>query len=162
MTNDEVAPRRDYEEALRSLGLVFDELQLQDVMLLERDTGFLATALGPSDQLISDEPHKSWRYVESDYAEDQIAAASIRGAAQRGTRHRANRNELAFRLIGRFVNAEHGSRVLIIDQGDGFLVRTLVDAASDMPHRFVTISSGDLERLHDEALASRGGPGGVR
>ena len=135
MTNDEATPRRDYEEALRSLGLVFDELQLQDVMLLERDTGFLVTALGPAEELLSDEPQKRWRYVESEYA---------------------------FRLIGRFVNGERGSRVLIIDQGDGFIVRTLVEAATDMPHRFVTITSGDLERLQQEALASRGGPGGVR
>lgn len=162
MTNDEAAPRRDYEEALRSLGLVFDDLQLQDVMLLERDTGFVVTALGPAEQLLTDKPHKRWRYVEYTYAEDQIAAASMRGAGQRGSRHRANRNELAFRLIGRFVNSENGSHVLIIDQGDGFLLRMLVDADADMPHRYVTISSGDLERLQDEALASRGGPGGVR
>ena len=162
MTDDEATPRRDYEEALRSLGLVFDELQLQDVMLLERETGFLVTALGPSDQLLADEPHKRWRFVEYEYDEHQVTAASMRGAAQRGTRHRANRNELAFRLIGRFVNSERGSRVLVIDQGDGFMVRTLVDAATDLPHRFVTISSSDLERLHEEALASRGGPGVVR
>ena len=162
MTEEEATPRRDYEEALRSLGLVFDELQLQDVMLLERDTGFLVTALGPAEQLLADEPQKRWRYVEYEYDEHQVTAASMRGASHRGTRHRADRNEHAFRLIGRFVNSERGSRVLIIDQGDGFIVRTLVDAAADMPHRFVTISSGDLERLQEEALASRGGPGGVR
>jgi hypothetical protein len=55
-----------------------------------------------------------------------------------------------------------GSRILIIDQGDGFLLRMLVAADKDVPHRFVTISSGDLGRMHEEALAARGGPGGVR
>ena len=162
MADPSTTPRRDYEEALRSLGLVFDEQQLQDVMLLERDPGFLVTALKQAEPLISDEPQRRYQFVECTYTDDEIVAASMRGAANRGTRHRADRNELAFRLIGRFVNAESGSRVLIVDQGDGFLLRMLVEADADMPHRFVTIDSAALERLHEEAINARGGPGGVR
>lgn len=122
----------------------------------------MVTALAPGDDPLADEPQARFRFVEEEFSDDDVVAASERGAAQRGTRHRADRNELAFRLIGRYVNAEAGSRILIIDQGDGFLLRMLVDADKDMPHRFVTISSGDLERMHEEALAARGGPGGVR
>ncbi len=140
---------------------MFDEEQLQDVMLLEREGGFLITGLAPAEALITDDPQSRYRFVEETISDDEVVAASARGAAQRGSRHRADRNELAFRLIGRFVNAESGSRVLIVDQGDGFLLRMLVDPDADMPHRFVTISSGDLERLHEEALAARGGPGRI-
>jgi hypothetical protein len=162
ISQETVRPRRDYEEALRSLGLLFDDEQLQDVMLLERDTGFLVTALAPAEGPLADDPQSRYRFAEEQLSDDDIVAASVRGASQRGTRHRANRNELAFRLIGRYVNAEAGSRILIVDQGDSFLLRMLVDADADMPHRFVTISSGDLERMHEEALAARGGPGGIR
>ena len=162
MAMEGAAPRRDYEEALRSLGLAFDDDKLQDVMVLERDAGFLVTGLGRSAALLADAPQDRYRFVEHTYADDDIVQASMRGASHRGSRHRADRNELAFRLIGRYVNAEQGSRVLILDQGDGFLLRMLIDADSDMPHRFVTITSGDLERMHEEALAARGGPGGVR
>jgi len=131
-------------------------------MLLERQSGFLVTALGQTEALLTDDLRARYRFVELDYSDDDIVAASLHGAAQRGSRHRADRNELAFRLMGRFVNAESGSHILIVDQGDSFLLRMLVDADSDMPHRFGTITSADLERLHDEALAARGGPGGVR
>ncbi len=131
-------------------------------MLLERQDGFLVTGLGQTEALLTDDPQARYRFVEFTYSDDDIVAASMRGAAQRGSRHRADRNELAFRLIGRFVNAESGSYLLIVNQGDSFVVRMLVDADSDMPHRFVTITSADLERMHEEALAARGGPGGVR
>ena len=162
MAMEGAAPRRDYEEALRSLGFAFDDDKLQDVMILERDAGFLVSGLVQAEALLSDEPQNRYRFVEETYSDDDIVRASMHGASRRGTRHRADRNELAFRLIGRFVNAERGSRVLILDQGDGFLLRMLVEADTDMPLRFVTISSGDLERMHEEALAARGGPGGVR
>jgi hypothetical protein len=155
-------PKRDYEEALRSIGLIFDDEKLQDVMLLERPSGFLVTGLGQAESLISDDPQARYRFVETTYSDDEVVAASMRGAGRRGSRHRADRNELAFRLIGRYVNAKSGSHVLIVDQGDGFFLRMLVDADADMPHRFATITSGDLERMHDEALAARGGPGGIK
>ncbi len=161
MAIEGAAPRRDYEEALRSLGLVFDHQQLQDVMLLERDGGFLATALGQAEQLLPDEPQKRYRFVETTYPDDEIVAASMRGAERRGSRHRADRNELAFRLIGRYVNEHSGSRILVVDQGDGFLLRMLVDADADMPHRFLTITSQDLEEMHEAAKAARGGPGRI-
>ena len=141
---------------------MFDDEQLQDVMRLEREGGFLVTALAPGTDPLADDPRQRYRFVDESFTDDQVVAASEQGASRRGTRHRADRNELAFRLIGRFVNAESGIRVLIVDQGDGFLLRMLVGADKDMPHRFVTISSGDLERMHQEALAARGGPGGVR
>lgn len=156
------APRRDYEETLRSLGLILDEENLQDVLLLERGSVFLATALRQAQTLISDEPGLRYDFMEGAFGDEDVVAASARGAEYRGSRHRADRNEHAFRLIGRYVNAERGSRILIVDQGDSFLLRMLVDADGDMPHRFVTISSTELRRLHEQALAARGGPGGVR
>ena len=38
-------PHRDYEESLRSLGGLFDEQRLEDILLVERESGFLMTGL---------------------------------------------------------------------------------------------------------------------
>jgi hypothetical protein len=154
MSIDRAVPGRDYEEALRSLGRLFDEQRLEDVLLVERGSGFLVTALRRSPGLVDDASHK-FEYFESDYTDDAVVSASMAGAERRGTTHRADRNEEAMRLIGRHVNERNGRRILIVDQGDGFIVRMLVEADADMPHRFDTITSGELERLREHAIGAR-------
>ena len=148
--------QRDYEEELRALGLALDDDQLHDVLLLEREEGFLVTALRQNDTLGSAETGDRYRYAEALITDGEIQAASKQGAARRGSRHRADRNEAALRLVGRYVATESGSRILVLDRGDSFLLRMLVDPDSDMPHRFVTISSSDLEQMRAEAVKARG------
>lgn len=155
---DHAVPNRDYEEALRSLGSVFDEQRLEDVMLVERTSGFLVTGLRRSGLLLVDEPQSRYEFVESTYADDAIVAASVQGAKRRGSSHRADRNEEALRLIGRQVNERGGSRVLVVDQGDGFVLRMLMAADKDTPHRFDTITSGQLERMRELAIEARRSP----
>jgi hypothetical protein len=148
--------RLDYEEVFRSLARLFDEQRLEDVLLLERDTGFLVTGLERGElPAAAAEPDHRFTYVERMYDHQQIAEASKLGKQQRGTGHRANRNEDAFRLLGRHVNQEGGSHVLILDQGDHFVVRMLVSATADMPHRFVAVGTLQLEQIRESALAER-------
>jgi hypothetical protein len=162
MPTDRAVPGRDYEEALRSLGRLFDEQRLEDVLVVERDAGFLVTGLRRSPALV-EEPGSRFEYFDAEYRDEDVIAASMAGAQRRGTSHRADRNEEAFRLIGRHVNERAGTRILIVDQGDGFLVRMLVAADADMPHRFDSITSGELERLREHAIsARRAAAGGVR
>ena len=150
------APQRDYEEALRSLGSLFDEQRLDDILLLERDSGFLMSGLRRVHRpLETDVPLTRFQYVEAVYTDDLVIAASAQGAARRGTGHRANRNEAALRLIGRYVNERGGARICVIDRGDSFLVRMFLEAKEDMPHRFETITSGHLDRMRQVALESR-------
>ena len=140
MPTEQDMPVRDYEEALRSLGRLFDEQRLEDVFVMERRAGFLVTGLRRTPGLTED---------------DAVVAASMAGAGQRGSAHRADRNEEALRLIGRHVNERDGSRILLVDQGDGFALRMLMDADADMPHRFDTITSGELESMRAQAIGSR-------
>ena len=156
MPTDHAVPSRDYEEALRSLGRLFDEQRLEDVLLVERSSGFLMTGLrraqGPG---LDEEPQRRYEYVEASYPDRQVAAASAQGAERRGSRHRADRNEDALRLIGRHVNERGGSRVLVVDQGDGFVVRMLMAADTDMPHHFETVTSAQLEGMREMAVEAR-------
>ena len=154
----EDTPRRDYEEAFRSLGRRFDEQGLEDVLLVERESGFLATGLRRAgSRLLPADPQDRYEYTESAIADADILAASVQGAKRRGTRHRADRNELSLRLIGRHVNEARGSRVVVIDQGHRFLLRMLMRADTDMPHRFATITTEELERMREVALSARKG-----
>lgn len=93
--------------------------------------------------------------MEATYSDDAIVAASVQGAQRRGSGHRADRNEEALRLIGRHINERGGSRILVVDQGDSFVLRMLVSAESDMPHRFDTITSGQFERMREMAVEAR-------
>ena len=156
MPTDQAVPSRDDEEALRSLGRLFDDQRLEDVLLLERGSGFLMTGLrratAPGG---AEEPRRRYAYVESDYADDEVVAASVEGTKRRGSKHRADRNEEGLRLIGRHVNERGGRRVLVVDQGDAFAVRMLVEADSDTPHHFETVTSIELERMRETAVGSR-------
>jgi len=149
------APRRDYEEALRSLGLIFDEGNLSDVLVVELSSGFGVTALEPDGDALDASSQRRYRPIETHFSDEAIAKASSAGSGHRGTRHRADRNEEAFRLIGRYINGAGGSSVLLVDQGDAFLVRMLVEGEDDMPHRFVTLSSHDLDGLRQLAQKAR-------
>ena len=156
MPTDHAIPSRDYEETLRSLGRLFDEQALEDVLIVERADGFLVTGLMRAPQLVlTDEPRGRFEYVESVYAFGDIEAASVEGVQRRGSGHRADRNEGALRLIGRHVNERQGSHIVVIDQGDGFVLRMLIEADADMPHRFDTIKSDELERMRERAMEAR-------
>jgi hypothetical protein len=154
MPSEQDMPMRDYEEALRSLGRLFDEQRVEDILVMERRAGFLVTGLRGTPGL-AEEPGQRYEYIERDNPDDAVVAASMAGAGQRGTAHRADRNEEGLRLIGRYVNERDGSRVLLVDQGDGFALRMLMDADDDMPHRFDTITSGELESMRAQAIAFR-------
>ena len=154
MPIDQSVPSRDYEEALRSLGRLFDERGLEDVLLVERAAGFLVTGLRRASGLV-DDPGRRFEYVDTDYPDEEVVAASTAGAQRRGTGHRADRNEQGLRLIGRHINERAGSRIVVLDQGDAFIVRMLVEAETDLPVRFDTITSGELERLREHAIGGR-------
>lgn len=146
-------PRRDYEEALRSLGRVFDDQRLEDVLLVERESGFLMTGLRQAETRLT--PRRRYEYRESTYPDSEIEEASARGIARRGSGLEAGRNEQALRLIGRHANEEEGSRIVVIDQGGDFLLRMLITADTELPHRFATITVDALERMAEAALAAR-------
>lgn len=158
MPTEHAAPSRDYEEALRSLGRLCDEQRLDDVLLVERGSGFLVTGLRRAGAPgLGEEPRHRYDYFESEYAQDEVVAASIEGAQRRGTSHRADRNEEGLRLIGRHVNKRSGSRLLVVDQGEGFMVRMLMGAERDMPHHFASVTSAQLRQMREIAVGSRRG-----
>ncbi len=149
-------PRRDYEEALRSLGRVFDEQQLKDLLLVERESGFLVTGLRASKlRVTGDGPPARYEYAEHTYDDSEVANASAHGITHRGSGEEAQRNEKALRLIGRRVNEADGARVVVIDHSGDFMVRMLLEADAETPNRFTTSSIEHLELMAEASRAAR-------
>jgi hypothetical protein len=155
-------PRRDYEEALRSLGRLLDDQHVEDILVMELADGFMATGLRPTEGASSGELtdvgiRRSYVHGEVMYADPEIDVASKQGQELRGTGREAGRYEQALRLIGRKVNADEGGLVLVVDQGDAFMLRMIAMGARDLPYRYATFRTGELDQIRDEALAARTG-----
>ena len=91
------------------------------------------------------------------YVDPDVDAASKQGQTFRGTGREAGRYEQALRLIGRKVNADQGALVLVVDQGDAFMLRMITKGARDLPYRYATFRTAELERIRTEAHAARTG-----
>jgi hypothetical protein len=155
-------PHRDYEEALRSLGRLLDDQNLEDILVMELADGFMTTGLRATDVSVdSDETdvgtRRSYEHAEAMFLDPDVDAASKQGQTLRGTGREAGRYEQALRLIGRKVNAEEGALVLVVDQGDVYLLRMISKGSRDLPYRYATFRTAEFDRIRDEAFAARTG-----
>jgi hypothetical protein len=155
-------PRRDYEEALRSLGRLLDDDRLEDILVMELAEGFMVTGLRPTEQLAQDtatgaDRPRSYEHGEAMFFDPDVDAASKQGQTFRGTGREAGRYEQALRLIGRQVNTDQGALVLVMDQGDSFMLRMVTKSARDLPYRYAAFRTGELDRIRDQAHAARTG-----
>jgi hypothetical protein len=98
-----------------------------------------------------------YEHGEKMFADPDVDDASKRGQTLRGTGREAGRYEQALRLIGRRVNADQGALVLIVDQGEAFMVRMLTQGTRDLPYRYVMFRTAELEQIEAEAVAARTG-----
>ena len=98
---------------------------------------------------------RSYEHGEVFYADPDVDAASKHGKTLRGTGREAGRYEQALRLLGRKVNTENGALILVVDQGDGLMMRMITKEARDLPYRYVTFGTTELGRILDEAFAAR-------
>ena len=153
-------PRRDYEEALRSLGRLLDEDRLEDILVVEVADGFMTTGLRTTDGASdgdADDARRSFEHGEELFADPDIDAASKQGQTLRGTGRTAGRHEQALRSIGRKVNADQGAMVLVLDQGDGYLVRMITKGLRDLPYRYAMFRAAELDQIQSEAVGARTG-----
>lgn len=152
------APRRDYEEALRSLGSALDEEDLEDALLVEVGDGYLVSGLRRTRVELEGAAGRSqqrYLHAERTFRDADLVGLADRGRRRRGTGHVAGRYEEALRLVGRRVNEASGWSLLVVDQGHAFLLRMRLVSAPDMPHHFRTLGTTDLDEIRERARAAR-------
>jgi hypothetical protein len=152
----EGAPRRDYEEALRSVGATLDSDVLNSVMLVELEQGFFGTGLRYSADTSRDgESLGRYEHVQVNFNEDEIGAALERGYERRGKDHESFLYERALRVIGRWIDDEHASKLLLIEQAGSFIVRVMMPTPGETLFTIAEFTPDDIDNLAQGAGIAR-------
>ena len=112
------APRRDYEEILRTVGARLDGALLSEFVLVELEDGFYARGTSQPEMWGGLALPKTVRVLDND-----LDAALDEAHARRGSGQLAGRVEARLRLVGRYVDSQQGSEILVVEQGSMTLLR---------------------------------------
>jgi hypothetical protein len=129
---------------------------------MELAEGFMVTGLRPTQHPADDtstdaDVPRSYEHGEAMFFDPDVDAASRQGQTFRGTGREAGRYEQSLRLIGRQVNTDQGALVLVMDQGDSFMLRMVSKGMRDLPYRYAAFRTAELDRIRDQAHAARTG-----
>ncbi len=151
----EGSPRQDFEEVLRSIGAFLDQRRMREVLLLEAPDGFIVQGLvtsgasgGTWSESLGQESKETLTFLDDDIARFMEEALARRGAggataATPGT----GRYELAFRVIGRYLDEQRPHDVFFFEQSGAFVVRTLVATQAGKHHALAEFTSEDIDQL---------------
>lgn len=123
------SPRQDWEEVLRVVGQFADDEGLKELLFLERDGGFMLQGLRYMDGGAASDTMGTLGKRTYDLSDQRISELMDTGHAKRGSgASRDNREitayyEMALRVIGRFLDAQHPHDVFFFEQEGGFVVR---------------------------------------
>jgi len=124
MRIEDQRPRRHYAEVLRALGAQLDDISAGDVTLVELEHGFLVqAATNPADPSAHG---NGVERVERIVTDPEIERAIEEGHARRASGREAGTIERALRVVGSQVDLHGSSGVLVLQQGDGWVLRHLV------------------------------------
>lgn len=126
----EGSPRQDWEEALRGVGAFADRERLKELLLLERDDGFLLQALWLQSGGAESDSYGTLVKRTYDLSDEQIAQlmddiADRRGSSEHDTAHPdlLNYYELALRVLGKYIDSERAHDVFLFEQEGAFVLR---------------------------------------
>ena len=130
------SPRQDWEEVLRSIGAFADREGLKDLLLLERDGGFMLQGLRYMDSGVAADSmgslgKRTYEIDDEKVAELMEGAFESRGEGEKGPdKEFTNYYELALRVIGSYLDSQHPHDVFFFEQEGSFVVRLFGTAGS--------------------------------
>lgn len=125
----EGTPRQDWEEVLRVVGQFADGEGIKELLFLEVDDGFVLQGLQLKDGGATTSSMGSLAKRTYHMSDERIAELMDAGHALRGSgtpdEHReiTAYNELALRVIGRYLDTQRPHDVFFFEQEGGFVVR---------------------------------------
>lgn len=160
----EGSPRQDFEEVLRSIGAFLDQRGMREVLFVEDPEGFVVQGLvstaatgGSSwSDSVGQVTKETFRFQDDDISRFMDEALTRRNSgapvpdfAQAGTYERA------FRVLGRYMDAQKPRDVFFFEQGGAFVVRLLMATQTGTQHVLAEFTREDIERMIAEAPALR-------
>ncbi|CAN5661681.1 hypothetical protein BH20CHL7_BH20CHL7_05210 [soil metagenome] len=158
----EGSPRQDFEEVFRSIGAFLDQRHMKDVLLLEAPDGFIVQGLvvaGASGGTWSDsmgaQVKETLTFLDDDIARFMEEAIARRGRKPPPPVHEAGYYELAFRVLGRYLDEQKPKDVFFFEQGGAFVVRTLMGGQAGDRHEILEFTADDIAQMVAAAPTKR-------
>src|SRR4249919_3591985 len=126
----EGSPRQDFEEVFRSIGAFLDQRAMRDVLVLEAPDGFIVQRLVTSggatgiwSEAVGSEAKETMTFLDDDIARFMEEAVARRGRPGPGDAEGpTGKYELAFRVIGRYLDGRKPHDIFFFEQGGAFVV----------------------------------------
>ena len=150
----EGSPRQDFEEVFRSIGAFLDQRAMKDVLLMEAPDGFIVQGLvtaGGGTSAWSDslgtQAKETLTFLDDDIARFMEEASARRGLEPPPPVHEAGYYEVAFRVLGRYMDEQKPKDVFFFEQGGAFVVRLLMPGQQGSHHELSEFTREDIDEL---------------
>jgi len=158
----EGTPRQDWEEVLRCVGQFADREGLKELLLLEREDGFLLQGLlfmggGSSSDELGSLGKRTYELSDEQIAEMMDARHAERGTGASGyDREVTSYYELALRVLGSYLDRQRPHDVFFFEQEGSFVVRLFGTAGSHAgSHSLAEFTRDDMLAMIDAAEQQR-------
>ena len=154
----EGAPRQRYEQVLRSIGAILDQLGMREITLAETDDGFVVQGLAlspgenrqwndPVARLVKETFHLRDEDVSS-FMDEAIARRQSRGAQLPAiTRGQNGFYESALRVVGNYVDQQQPRDVFFFEQDHQFVMRLLMPTRAGLRHVLVEFTKDEIDSM---------------
>jgi hypothetical protein len=150
----EGSPRQDFEEVFRSIGAFLDQRGMKDVLLVEAPDGFIVQGLvvsgantGTWSESVGTQVKETLTFLDDDIARFMEEAAARRGRTPPPPPHQAGYYETAFRVLGRYMDAQKPRDVFFFEQEGAFVVRLLLSGQAGSKHQLAEFTRDDIESM---------------
>ena len=153
----EGSPRQDWEEVLRSIGGFADREGLKDLLFFERDGGFLLQGLryldsGAAADSMGSLGKRNYELSDEKVAELMEGGFESRGEGEKGPdKEFTNYYELALRVIGSYLDAQHPHDVFFFEQEGSFVVRLFGTTGHAGGHTLAEFTREDILAMIEKA-----------
>ena len=148
----EGSARQDFEEVFRSIGAYLDQRGMKDVLVLEAPDGFIVQGLvisgatsGSWSDSMGTQVKETLTFLDDDIARFMEEASGRRGGGAEG--HHAGAYEVAFRVIGRYMDDQKPRDIFFFEQDGAFVLRLLMSSQAGSRHELAEFTRDDIENM---------------
>jgi hypothetical protein len=149
----EGSARQDFEEVFRSIGAFLDQRGMKDVLLLEAPDGFIVQGLvltasnAPTwSESMGTQSKETLTFLDDDIARFMEEAGARRGSGLAATQL-GGHYEMAFRVIGRYMDDQKPRDVFFFEQDGAFVLRLLMSGNAGARHELAEFTRDDIEEM---------------